>query len=163
MLRLSKFIQSPLTFKLLLAEAFLRLSAVSVLIHLAPRRYILNRFRRNSERQAPRRLEPQFDERVTQPAGDPVAALADRTDAARAQDICKAVTIAARYVPGATCLVQSITGCAMLRRAGCRAKLKIGVRKDSSDFHAHAWLENENSILLGGEVAQYTRLAHFLK
>ncbi len=142
MLRLSKFIQSPLAFKLLLAEAFLRLFAVSVLIHVAPRSYCLNRLRRNSEQQAPGRLSAGCDDdnersghgpsgrlrtssrngRVLQRAGDPVAALADRTDAARAQDICKAVAIAARYVPGATCLVQSITGCAMLRRAGCRRR-----------------------------------------
>lgn len=159
MLRLSKFIQSPFAFKLLLAGAFLRLSAVSVLIHVAPRSYCLNRLRRHSEQQAPSQSKSECDERVLQPACDPVEGPADRANAARVQEICRAVVIAARYVPGATCLVQSITGHAILRHAGCVAELKIGVRKDSSDFHAHVWLENEDSILLGGEIAGYTQLS----
>jgi hypothetical protein len=177
MSRLSKFIRSSFAFKLLLAEAFLRLSVVSVLIRVAPRSYCLNRLRGNSEQQVPVRLTFNCDDndersgygpegppannrngRVFQRAGDPVEALDDRANAAHAEDICKAVVIAARYVPGTTCLVQSITGRAMLRRAGCVAELKIGVSKDSSDFQAHAWLENHDSVLLGGEVAQYTRL-----
>ena len=179
MLRLSRFIQSPLAFKLLLAEAFLRLSGVSILIHVVPRRYWLNQLERNSEQQVPRRLESGSDdndersgrrpirplhatnrnESVSQRTVDPVGVFNDRTNAARAQDICKAIVIAARYVPGSTCLVQSITGRAMLRRTGCVTELKIGVLKDSSDFHAHAWLENEDSVLLGGEITQYTQLA----
>jgi len=48
----------------------------------------------------------------------------------------------------------------MLRRVGCVAQIKIGVLKDSSDFHAHAWLENEDSVLLGGEIKQYTQLGN---
>ena len=179
MLRLSRFIQSPLSFKLLLAEAFLRLSGVSILIHVVPRRYCLNRLVRSSEQHVPRHLESGSDdndehsgrkpirplhasnhnESMSQRCVDSVGTFEDRTSAARAQDICKAVVIAARYVPGSTCLVQSITGRAMLRRAGCVTELKIGVLKNSSDFHAHAWLENEDSVLLGGEIAQYTQLA----
>jgi hypothetical protein len=177
MTRLSKFIQSPFAFKLLLAEAFLRLSVVSVLIHVAPRSYCLNRFREKLEQKVPVRLKSDCDDnnersgygpegppasnrnqRVFHRAGEPVEVLDDRANAAHAEDICKAVVLAARYVPGTTCLVQSITGRAMLRRAGCVAELKIGVLKDSSDFQAHAWLENHRSVLLGGEVARYTRL-----
>jgi hypothetical protein len=159
MLRLNRFIQSPFAFKLLLAETFLRLSAVSVLIHVAPLSYCLNGLRKVSEQQVHGRLKSECDERVLQPACGLVEVPTDRTNTARVQDICKAVVIAARYVPGATCLVQSITGSTMLRHAGCVAELKIGVWKDSSDFHAHAWLEKESSILLGGETAEYTQLS----
>jgi hypothetical protein len=163
MLRLSSFIQSPLSFKLLLAEALLRLSGVSILIHVVPRRYCLNQLVRNSEQRVPRRLRllhaTDRNARAFEQTVDPVGVFNDHTNAARAQDICKAVVIAARYVPGSTCLVKSIAGRAMLRRIGRVTELKIGVLKNSSDFHAHAWLEDEDLVLLGGEIKQYTQLA----
>ena len=74
------------------------------------------------------------------------------------QDICHTVVTAARYVPGANCLAQSITGRAMLRRAGCVAEIRIGVLKNLSELQAHAWLESGGSVLIGGPVTRYTHL-----
>jgi len=179
MSRLSRFIRLPFAFKLLLAEAFLRLSAISILLHAAPRSYRLNRLR-NSEEQAPGWSKFGYDDSDERPGRSPTLPLNpnsrnegalqrsvkpakvshDRTNTAQARDICEAVVIAARYVPGSTCLIQCLTGRAMLRRVGCVAQIKIGVLKDSSDFHAHAWLENEDSVLLGGEIKQYTQLGN---
>jgi hypothetical protein len=166
MSRFSKLIRLPLTFKLLLAEAFLHLSAISILIRAAPRSYRLNGLGSNLEdEQAPGRLtfgNDDGDKRSGRRHTAPLYANSrneayGHTNPAGARDICEAIVIAARYVPGATCLVQCLTGRAMLRSVGCFAEIKIGVLKDSSDFHAHAWLENEDSVLLGGEITQYTQ------
>jgi hypothetical protein len=135
MKRLTRFVRLPFRFKLLLTEAFLRLLAVSLLLRVMPRSHV-SRYWATGTRQP------------VQPS-NPVLT----------NDICRAIVTAAHYVPGATCLVQCITGRAMLRRAGCAAEVKIGVLKDSSDLQAHAWLESEGSVLIGGPVAQYTRLA----
>ena len=178
MSRLSRFIRLSFAFKLLLAEAFLRLSAISILLHAAPRSYRLNRLR-NSKEQAPGWSKFGYDDSDERSGRSPRPLSANSrnegafqrtvspakvshgcTNTAQARDICKAVVIAARYVPGSTCLVQCLTGRAMMRRVACVAEIKIGVLKDSSNFHAHAWLQNEDSVLLGGEIKQYTELGN---
>jgi hypothetical protein len=53
---------------------------------------------------------------------------------------------AARYVPGATCLAQSIGLAWLLRRRGVDVVVKIGARRGSG-FAAHAWLEYEGRPL----------------
>lgn len=135
MRRLIKFVRSPFPFKMLLAEAFVRLFAVSVLLRVTPGSRVSRYW--TARIQAPRR-----------PPG-PVMT----------QDICRAIVTAARYVPGAMCLVQCVVGRAMLRRAGCAAEIEIGILKNSSDLQAHAWLESKGSVLIGGPVAHYTRLS----
>lgn len=140
MKRLVKLLQTAFGFKMLLAEAFLRLTEVSSMVRLAPRA-LLDRCWRNRWKEVSIR-------RV----------VSIRRDAQRIQDICKAVKIAAGYVPGATCLVQCFVGSAMLARAGCAVEIRIGVLKDPSGLPAHAWLESEGSVLLGGDVARYTEL-----
>jgi len=62
--------------------------------------------------------------------------------------ICKAVVIAAKYVPGATCLIRCLVARGMLARYGFTAQIRIGVLKDSSTLQANAWLENNGSILV---------------
>ena len=51
-----------------------------------------------------------------------------------------AVERAGRYVPGGTCLTQSLALARMLRRRGIAAEVRVGVRTDDG-FHAHAWVE----------------------
>ena len=74
------------------------------------------------------------------PANPPPAAAAD--------DIVWAVTIAGRYTPGATCLVQALVAEHMLKRAGHPAELRIGVSNQPA-FRAHAWVESEGKVVLG--------------
>jgi hypothetical protein len=135
MKRLIKFVRSPFSFKILLAEAFVRLFAVSVLLRFTPRS----------------RVSRYLTRRMQTPASLPNAILI--------QDICRAIVTATRYVAGATCLVQCIVCRAMLGGVGCAAEIEIGVSKNSSDLQAHAWLESEGLVLIGGPVTQYTRLA----
>jgi len=61
-----------------------------------------------------------------------------------------AVRTAARTVPRATCLVQSLAGRALLERQGRSCRLHLGVKKpEDKPFAAHAWLECEGRIVLG--------------
>lgn len=58
-----------------------------------------------------------------------------------------------RLFPTNPCLPQAIVAQRELKRAGRPAELRISVRKDRSGrFGAHAWVESEGRILMGGEV-----------
>jgi Transglutaminase-like superfamily len=80
-----------------------------------------------------------------------------RFDPAR---IAWAVQAASRYVPGATCLVQALTGKVLLERDGWPASLRIGVAKDVHErFQAHAWVECRGAVVIGASgVGDYTQL-----
>jgi hypothetical protein len=68
-----------------------------------------------------------------------------------ADRILWAVPSAARFVPRATCLVQSLAGKFLLERLGRPCRLTIGVAKDDQGaFSAHAWLTCEGRVVLGG-------------
>jgi hypothetical protein len=61
-----------------------------------------------------------------------------------------AVTVASRYVPGATCLTQALAAQVLLGRRGHQTRLHIGVRKgEESDLQAHAWLECSGRVVIG--------------
>jgi hypothetical protein len=64
------------------------------------------------------------------------------------QDICWAAAVAARYTPGAACMVEALTAQYLLSRFGYCSHLRIGVRRDGSGIAAHAWVE------LGGNQAE---------
>ena len=71
-----------------------------------------------------------------------------------------AVSAVSRYVPAATCLTQALTLQALLSRGGIHSALSIGVaRDDTSRLIAHAWLEVDGAIVIGGQDRdRYTRL-----
>jgi hypothetical protein len=74
-------------------------------------------------------------------------------------DIARAVTRAAKLVPFATCLTQALAGGLLIRRAGSRAVIHFGVARGDAGFKAHAWLESDGGILIGGhEAAAYLPL-----
>jgi hypothetical protein len=130
MRRLHKLWASPPRFKGLLAEALARLSVLTVckLLPLPGRAQWLMRAHRVSP---PRPAAPSSEE------------------------ICRAVDIAARFVPGATCLVKAQAGSAMLNRFGYPAEIKIGVWKKSSNLEAHAWVECDGLVILGATENRY--------
>jgi Transglutaminase-like superfamily len=63
-----------------------------------------------------------------------------------------AVETAGRQFPGiGTCLTQALTTQVILARRGYSSNLRIGVTRDSAGkFIAHAWLEKDGVILIGG-------------
>ncbi len=71
-----------------------------------------------------------------------------------------AIDVAGHFVPGATCLVRALALHTLLERYGEPSELKIGVAKDSNDqFLAHAWVQREGRVLIGGEESnRYTSL-----
>ena len=75
--------------------------------------------------------------------------------------IAWAVTVASRYVLRATCLVRALATQVLLGRAGRSSVLHIGVMKgDRAPIEAHAWVEAEGRIIIGGSAAVlYTKLA----
>lgn len=89
---------------------------------------------------------------------------ADRDAAAR---VGWAVRHAARLVPRATCLTQALAAQIMLARRGVPSVLQIGVDRaadstGSARFEAHAWLEVDGLVLVGGtadSLARYARIA----
>jgi hypothetical protein len=71
-----------------------------------------------------------------------------------------AVEAASRRVPQATCLTQAVAAQLLLHRHGFPSKLCLGVaRSNGEGFFAHAWLEQDGQVLLGGQgVRDLTRL-----
>lgn len=73
------------------------------------------------------------------------------------------VTKASRIcVVGSTCLTRALAGQYLLRKAGIESNLCIGVmRDDQQNFQAHAWLEKDRKVVLGGsdeEIRQWVPL-----
>lgn len=140
--KLARFRRLPWSDQSLLCRAAFRLSLASLAVHLLP--FSWWRSRLNSR--PPSRSSGNGIDQVNR--------------------IVWAVEVAARHVPGATCLVQSIVGAEMLRHAGHQAEIHVGVsaRPDQA-LRAHAWVESEGLILLGGEdsASQYTPLVAALR
>ena len=88
------------------------------------------------------------------------------TDPSFPDRVVWAVTVASRRAPGsATCLSRALMVHAMLARRGYPSRLHIGVvRARPRALEAHAWVEREGRILIGGTVSQigeFTPLAAF--
>jgi hypothetical protein len=80
---------------------------------------------------------------------------------ARAQRYAQLTAIAARHgIHPATCLLQSLALCWLLRRRGLPAIIRIGVRPSAEPLQAHAWVELDE-IPLGQPVDEYQTFPHF--
>jgi hypothetical protein len=96
-----------------------------------------------------------FGERAARPRSDaPRGRLAH-------QDLSWAVAAASRRVPRATCLTQALALQTLFAREGYESDLHIGVaRTGEGRLEAHAWLESEGQIVIGGGgVERFTPLA----
>lgn len=83
-----------------------------------------------------------------------------RINGRSAEHVARAVTRASRIVPRATCLTQALAMQAMLGGQGCPSALHLVVRRASgARLEAHALVEAEGRIVLGGSTAEYTTLA----
>ncbi len=77
-----------------------------------------------------------------------------------AEEVVWAVDTLGRRMPG-SCLTQALAAQVLLGRRGLPTRIHIGaVREDEEQFLAHAWLESEGEVLIGGhELERYTPLA----
>jgi len=66
-----------------------------------------------------------------------------------------------RLFPDRPCLTQALAARYLLSRGGVPTVLQIGVARDGSELQAHAWLEREGVVIIGGEQspARYQRLS----
>jgi hypothetical protein len=55
-----------------------------------------------------------------------------------------------RRIPGAHCLIQSYAAVCLFREYGYPAHMKLGVAKAEGKFSAHAWVELDGRIVIGG-------------
>lgn len=62
--------------------------------------------------------------------------------------------IAARLPWRSDRLVQALAGQGRLRRRGIGSQISIGVDRAAGAFIAHAWLMQDDRILIGGEVSR---------
>lgn len=116
----------------LVVKAWFTLVAVRILLWVAPYQWIERRFL----------PQPSSTHTTVPPA-----------------EIALAVTRASKLVPFATCLTQALAGGFLIRRAGKNAIVHFGVAKGEAGFKAHAWLESDGGILIGGrEAAAYLPL-----
>ncbi len=80
-------------------------------------------------------------------------------DAISPERVVWAVQAASRYVPRATCLVQALTAKVLLESAGLPADVHLGVAKTREQgLEAHAWVEFQGQVVIGGDLTSYTRL-----
>lgn len=69
------------------------------------------------------------------------------------------VAAAARFVPGATCLTQALSGQYLLARQGNASNIRIGIERGTGEqLKAHAWLVSDDHIVLGGSVDGFAHL-----
>jgi hypothetical protein len=72
-----------------------------------------------------------------------------------AERIVWAVGAASRVVPRSTCLVRALAARRLLGRHGHPSELRLGVARGADGaFEAHAWLEQDGRVLIGGPVEQ---------
>jgi hypothetical protein len=71
-------------------------------------------------------------------------------------------TIGAKPWMQAVCLPRALAAQAMLRRRGIASRLCLGVAREGEALAAHAWLELEREIIVGGgEAPRFQRLVEF--
>jgi hypothetical protein len=128
--RLAKFVQLSLAEKILLVKACLLVAMAAARLRMLPHRWNRSWIEGVDEAGAP--------------APDDSA-----------QKVAWAVAVVSRYVPSGHCLPQAIAARILLRDMGYRSTVRIGVRKPSeSEFQAHAWLECDGRVWVGGQFGQ---------
>lgn len=84
-----------------------------------------------------------------------------KSDQAAVDKIIWAVMVASRYLPGRVkCLARALTTQVLLEGHGYQAQLRLGVVKSEQGLEAHAWVESQGRIVIGGlkDIGRYTTL-----
>jgi hypothetical protein len=70
--------------------------------------------------------------------------------------IARHVRLGSRIVPRCTCLVQALVAEQLLAESGYLSVVRLGAaRADDSRFSAHAWVEWEGTVVVGGDVSGF--------
>jgi len=66
------------------------------------------------------------------------------------------VRLGSRLVPRCTCLVQALVAEQLLTELGYECVVRLGAAKTASgELSAHAWVECEGKVLVGGDVSGF--------
>ncbi|NJL81868.1 MAG: lasso peptide biosynthesis B2 protein [Chloroflexaceae bacterium] len=68
-------------------------------------------------------------------------------DETGARAIARQCQLAARYTRTGNCLQRSLVLHCLLRSRGIESELRLGVRRASAQFQAHAWVESGDAVL----------------
>jgi hypothetical protein len=137
--RIGKLLRLPLADKRLLVETAVLLGAVRLGLRVLPFRTVLRMVARMT----------------------PEKSGVEGADPASPGRVAWAVAVAKNYMPGVTtCLAQALAAQVLLGRRGLPAKVRIGVDQHNKErFLAHAWVESNGRIVVGGEdVSRYAPL-----
>lgn len=67
------------------------------------------------------------------------------------RQIIWAIQLTGRYLLGnKPCLPQALALQWFLKRSGIEAEMHIGVKKEAGQFEAHAWIEQDGVVIMGG-------------
>jgi hypothetical protein len=135
MARIRKFLQLPFVEKVLLIEATALLGAIRLGLIVLP----FSTLRRILGAVTPMSRDHRRRD--------------DRDDVVARDRIVGVVETVGRSLPAiGTCLTQALAAHVLLRRSGHPSNLRIGVTRNAGgSFAAHAWLEHEGIILIGGD------------
>lgn len=64
--------------------------------------------------------------------------------------ITRAVKVMSRYVPYASCLTQALAAQTLLAHEGQRSQLRVGVAQNGGKLEAHAWVQVDGRVVIGG-------------
>lgn len=64
--------------------------------------------------------------------------------------ITRAVRVMSRYVPQASCLTQALAAQTLLANEGQRSQLRVGVTQNDGKLEAHAWVQIDGRVVIGG-------------
>lgn len=64
--------------------------------------------------------------------------------------ITRAVRVMSRYVPQASCLTQALAAQTLLANEGQRSQLRVGVTQNGGKLEAHAWVQIDGRVVIGG-------------
>ena len=91
--------------------------------------------------------------------GPMLAVLAGENERFSVERLAWAVGVTSRFVPKATCLAKALAVHVLLQQAGHQAFLHIGVNGKEGGLEAHAWVESQGRVLIGGvDLNSYTPL-----
>lgn len=98
-----------------------------------------------------RRLRKSTFKQVRSSVLPPLKARNASLDRARSIAVGRAVESAARFVPGALCLAQSLAGQVMLSRRGVPSTIHVGFLRsaETGEVSGHAWLEAAGEVVTG--------------
>ena len=87
------------------------------------------------------------------------ATMPNRKRTTRLEKLIWAANSATRIMPNSTCLANALSACRLFTQNGHASVLHIGVKRVDAAFEAHAWLECNGRVVIGGtEAAQFTYL-----